>query len=94
MKDDRDKFRLLVFMLQKLFQAKRGLCSLENPDAIMSQELLIGGHLYLKVMNIISALILLVTKVIFYQNCKYILTVNNSSVVGFERKVTELVTFG
>lgn len=40
-------------MLQKLFQAKRGLCLLENPDAIMSQELLIGGHLYLKVMNII-----------------------------------------
>lgn len=49
LKDNNDKFRVLVMMFQKLFQVSRNHYLLENPDSVMFQELLLGGHLCLKV---------------------------------------------
>lgn len=46
---DFDKFKLLVFMLQKLFAVAQNKCLAEGADGIMMQELMLGGHLYLKV---------------------------------------------
>jgi DNA-directed RNA polymerase I subunit RPA2 len=37
-------------MLQKLFSVTQNKCLAEGADAIMMQELMLGGHLYLKVM--------------------------------------------
>ncbi|XP_050434808.1 DNA-directed RNA polymerase I subunit RPA2 [Adelges cooleyi] len=48
---DYDKFKLLVFMLQKLFSIAQNKCSLEGADAVMMQELMLGGHLYLKIVK-------------------------------------------
>lgn len=39
-------------MLQKLFAVAQNKCLVEGSDAIMMQELMLGGHLYLKVMLI------------------------------------------
>lgn len=46
---DFDKFKLLVFMSQKLFGVAQNKYLIEGADAIMMQELMLGGHLYLKV---------------------------------------------
>ncbi|KAL5280678.1 POLR1B family protein [Megaselia abdita] len=43
-----DKFNLLVFMLQKLFQCAEETNKIENVDGVMMQEALVGGHLYQK----------------------------------------------
>lgn len=51
MHTDFDKFKLLIFMLQKLFAVAQNKCLEEGADAIMMQELMLGGHLYLKVLN-------------------------------------------
>ena len=47
----RDKFQLLVMMLRKLFAVARGDCDTDNADALSSQELLVSGHLYLKIVK-------------------------------------------
>lgn len=44
-----EKYRLLVFMTQKLFQLAQGKCKPESADSVMMQELLLGGHLYQKI---------------------------------------------
>lgn len=49
LKNNTEKFHVLVVMLQKLFRVVQGHSLIENPDSIMFQELLLGGHLYLKV---------------------------------------------
>nr|XP_019540879.2 DNA-directed RNA polymerase I subunit RPA2 [Aedes albopictus] len=49
--DDLDKFNLLVFMMQKLFTAAQGRCKPEGADSVMMQELLLGGHLYQKLLR-------------------------------------------
>ncbi|RDA91091.1 hypothetical protein CP533_2991 [Ophiocordyceps camponoti-saundersi (nom. inval.)] len=41
-----DKFRLLLFMLRKLYALADGECAVDNPDAVQNQELLLGGFLY------------------------------------------------
>uniref|UniRef100_A0A1Y1KKJ0 DNA-directed RNA polymerase subunit beta n=1 Tax=Photinus pyralis TaxID=7054 RepID=A0A1Y1KKJ0_PHOPY len=46
-----DKFNLLVFMIQKLFVYAQDNCKTEGADAVMMQELLLGGHLYLQVLK-------------------------------------------
>lgn len=46
-----DKFNLLVFMVQKLFQTVQGKHKIEGADGVMMQELLLGGHLYQKVLK-------------------------------------------
>lgn len=49
--DNKDKFNLLVYMIQKLFQVAQGKCLVEGADGIMMQELLLAGHLYQKLLK-------------------------------------------
>lgn len=44
----REKFNMLVFMVQKLFQCAQGNYKIENVDSVMMQEVLLSGHLYQK----------------------------------------------
>lgn len=46
-----DKFHLLVFMTKKLFALTNNKCAIEGADAVMMQECLLGGHLYLQVLK-------------------------------------------
>ncbi|KAI1611636.1 DNA-directed RNA polymerase I subunit RPA2 [Exophiala viscosa] len=41
-----DKFQLMLFMIRKLYALAAGDCSLDNPDAVSNQEVLLGGFLY------------------------------------------------
>ena len=43
---DVDKFNMLVFMLRKLYALVEKECAPDNPDAVSSQEVLLGGFLY------------------------------------------------
>uniref|UniRef100_A0A224XGY9 DNA-directed RNA polymerase subunit beta n=1 Tax=Panstrongylus lignarius TaxID=156445 RepID=A0A224XGY9_9HEMI len=49
--DYRDKWNCLTLMTQKLFSLAEGECALEGVDSVMSQEILLGGHLYLQVLK-------------------------------------------
>ncbi|KAI0686786.1 beta and beta-prime subunits of DNA dependent RNA-polymerase [Cytidiella melzeri] len=42
----RDKFRMLLFMLRKLFAVVSGSCCVDNPDSPQHQEVLLPGTLY------------------------------------------------
>ncbi|KAK9472602.1 uncharacterized protein V1510DRAFT_378502 [Dipodascopsis tothii] len=42
----RDKFRLLLFMVRKLYSLVAGACAADNPDATQHHEILLGGFLY------------------------------------------------
>ncbi|OAG03551.1 beta and beta-prime subunits of DNA dependent RNA-polymerase [Paraphaeosphaeria sporulosa] len=44
--NDADKFRMLLFMVRKLYSLAEGECAVENPDAVQNQEVLLGGQLY------------------------------------------------
>jgi DNA-directed RNA polymerase I subunit RPA2 len=41
-----DKFQMLLFMIRKLYSLAAGDCSVDNPDAVSNQEVLLGGFLY------------------------------------------------
>lgn len=41
-----DKFRMLMFMVRKLYALVAGECCPDNPDATQHQEVLLGGFLY------------------------------------------------
>jgi DNA-directed RNA polymerase I subunit RPA2 len=41
-----DKFRMLLFMIRKLYALVEGECAVDNPDAVQNQEVLLGGHLF------------------------------------------------
>ncbi|KAI9775152.1 MAG: DNA-directed RNA polymerase I subunit RPA2 [Geoglossum umbratile] len=43
---DNDKFRMLLFMIRKLYALVAGDCAADNPDALQNQEILLGGFLY------------------------------------------------
>lgn len=43
---NRDKFNLLIFMIQKLYALVSGECAPDNPDSPQHQEVLLGGFLY------------------------------------------------
>ncbi|KAI9868665.1 MAG: DNA-directed RNA polymerase I subunit RPA2 [Trichoglossum hirsutum] len=43
---DSDKFRMLLFMIRKLYALVAGDCAEDNPDAVQNQEILLGGFLY------------------------------------------------
>ncbi|KAK4613780.1 DNA-directed RNA polymerase I subunit RPA2 [Fulvia fulva] len=43
---DNDKFRMLVFMTRKLYSLAEGECTLDNPDAVQNQEILLPGFLF------------------------------------------------
>ncbi|XP_011302385.1 DNA-directed RNA polymerase I subunit RPA2 [Fopius arisanus] len=49
--DPKDKFNLLIYMTKKLFSLANGNCAVEGADAVMMQECLLGGHLYLQVLK-------------------------------------------
>ncbi|KAF8735977.1 hypothetical protein AX14_001120 [Amanita brunnescens Koide BX004] len=42
----RDKFRMLLFMLRKLFALVSGSCAVDNPDSPQHHEVLLPGYLY------------------------------------------------
>ncbi|KAF8638614.1 hypothetical protein AX17_002155 [Amanita inopinata Kibby_2008] len=42
----RDKFRMLLFMLRKLYALVSGSCCADNPDSPQHQEVLLPGYLY------------------------------------------------
>lgn len=44
--DNRDKFRMLLFMIRKLYTLVAGDCAPDNPDSAQHQEVLLGGFLY------------------------------------------------
>jgi DNA-directed RNA polymerase I subunit RPA2 len=44
--NDADKFRMLLFMIRKLYALAEGDCAVDNPDAVQSQEILLPGFLY------------------------------------------------
>ncbi|KAH8172068.1 RNA polymerase rpb2, domain 6 domain-containing protein [Sarocladium implicatum] len=43
---DGHKFRMLLFMIRKLYALVSGDCAVDNPDALQNQEILLGGFLY------------------------------------------------
>ena len=43
---DMDKFKLLLFMTRKLYALVAGDCAVDNPDAVQTQEILLGGFLF------------------------------------------------
>ncbi|KAH9827529.1 beta and beta-prime subunits of DNA dependent RNA-polymerase [Teratosphaeria destructans] len=43
---DADKFRMLLFMIRKLYALVEGECGIDNPDTVSSQEILLPGFLY------------------------------------------------
>ncbi|GEQ70599.1 hypothetical protein JCM33374_g4277 [Metschnikowia sp. JCM 33374] len=44
--DNTDKFRMILFMIRKLYTLVAGDCAPDNPDATQHQEVLLGGFLY------------------------------------------------
>ncbi|ODV86200.1 hypothetical protein CANARDRAFT_196656 [[Candida] arabinofermentans NRRL YB-2248] len=46
LKDNSDKFKMLLFMIRKLYTLVAGDCSPDNPDSTQHQEILLGGFLY------------------------------------------------
>ncbi|XP_014250350.1 DNA-directed RNA polymerase I subunit RPA2 [Cimex lectularius] len=49
--DNVDKWNCLVMMTQKLFSVVREKSIIEGVDAVMMQEVLLGGHLYLQIIK-------------------------------------------
>ncbi|KAL8724545.1 MAG: hypothetical protein Q9166_007887 [cf. Caloplaca sp. 2 TL-2023] len=43
---DIDKFKLLLFMIRKLYSLAASDCAVDNPDAVSNQEILLPGFLY------------------------------------------------
>lgn len=43
---DYDKFKMIIFMIRKLYALVAGDCAPDNPDAVSNQEVLLGGFLY------------------------------------------------
>lgn len=43
---DADKFKMLLFMIRKLYALVAGDCAVDNPDAVQNQEILLGSFLY------------------------------------------------
>ncbi|KAJ5298875.1 uncharacterized protein N7443_006995 [Penicillium atrosanguineum] len=43
---DYDKFKMVIFMIRKLYALVAGDCAPDNPDAVSNQEVLLGGFLY------------------------------------------------
>jgi DNA-directed RNA polymerase I subunit RPA2 len=43
---DNDKFKMLLFMVRKLYALVAGDCAADNPDAVQNQEILLGPFLF------------------------------------------------
>ncbi|KAH8905399.1 beta and beta-prime subunits of DNA dependent RNA-polymerase [Coniochaeta sp. PMI_546] len=48
---DTDKFKMLLFMMRKLYALAAGDCAVDNPDAVQNQEILLGGFLYAQILK-------------------------------------------
>lgn len=48
---DADKFKMLLFMIRKLYALVAGDCAVDNPDAVQNQEILLGGFLYAQILK-------------------------------------------
>jgi len=48
---NQDKANLIIFMVKKLFSLVQENCSVEGVDSVMTQELVLGGHLYLQLLK-------------------------------------------
>lgn len=46
-----EKFNFLVFAMQKLYCGVQDVSCPESPDHVMTQEVLLGGHLYLQIIK-------------------------------------------
>jgi DNA-directed RNA polymerase I subunit RPA2 len=46
-----EKFYFLVFAMQKLYCGVQDVSCPESPDHVMTQEVLLGGHLYLQIIK-------------------------------------------
>ncbi|CAK5262905.1 unnamed protein product [Mycena citricolor] len=46
LQNPRDKYRMLLFMLRKLYSLVSGSCAADNPDSPQHQEVLLPGQLY------------------------------------------------
>ncbi|KAH9444564.1 hypothetical protein MJO28_013414 [Puccinia striiformis f. sp. tritici] len=51
LKDPISKYRLLLFMIQKLYALVAGECCADNPDSPQHQEILLPGHLLSSIMK-------------------------------------------
>ncbi|EEB08423.1 DNA-directed RNA polymerase I complex subunit Rpa2 [Schizosaccharomyces japonicus yFS275] len=49
--DNRDKFRMLLFMIRKLYALVAGECCADNPDSPQHQEILLGGFLFAQIIK-------------------------------------------
>ena len=43
---DIEKFKMILFMIRKLYALVAGDCAVDNPDAVQNQEILLGGFLF------------------------------------------------
>ncbi|KAF1985390.1 beta and beta-prime subunits of DNA dependent RNA-polymerase [Aulographum hederae CBS 113979] len=43
---DHDKFKMIIYMIRKLYSLVEGECAADNPDAVSNQEILLPGFLY------------------------------------------------
>lgn len=48
---NQEKANLIVFMVKKLFSLVQDKCAVEGVDSVMTQELVLGGHLYLQLLK-------------------------------------------
>ena len=51
LKNDVDKFNLMVFMTRKLFSFAQSKCALEGMDPVMMQEVSLAGHIYFQMLK-------------------------------------------
>ncbi|CAK1540944.1 unnamed protein product [Leptosia nina] len=51
LEDYKDKCHALIYMTQKLYDLVQGKCRVEGADAVMVQELQVGGQLYLQILK-------------------------------------------
>jgi len=49
--NNRNKFNVLIFMIQKLYALAQGTIKPDNADALSSHEILLPGHLYLMILK-------------------------------------------
>ncbi|CAG9794694.1 unnamed protein product [Diatraea saccharalis] len=65
-----DKFHQLVYMTQKLGDLVQNKCKVEGADAVMVQELLLGGHLYLQILKERLQAIMVTMRILINKRCQ------------------------
>merc|ERR1719402_1232546 len=51
LKENSDKFDIIVVMVKKLFSLVQGKCVVEGADSLMMHEIVLGGHIYLQLIK-------------------------------------------